>query len=645
MRRLTIFFVAVLSFTGLWLAAGPSALGGPATYVSTYGISMQPSFKAGDLAILKPAATYTVGDVAGYEADTLNKTLVMHRIVETEGDRFVFQGDNNSWLDPDKPTEDQIVGKLWFQIPGGGIWLTRLTSPPVIAAMAFLILLTLSGAEAYARRGRRRRRSMAGSNPGGDFGAWWSIPPKLQPVMTTALVLAGLGVVLAALAFTRPVTTTTTKDSEATQEVEFSYSATVPPTPAYETTQVVSPDPVFRKVTNTVTVAYDYTGPEPGGTARFDARLSTSGGWVWTLPLTSETAFDADTHRATATLNLNEIEARAKAGSEAAGLSSGGDVTITLAPTITTDSGEWQPTAPLSLTTTSLTVSDAEALKVTNPVTSQQTVTTPATMKLLVLTVPVSTARAAAVGLMLLGGLGIAAVLLLAARSGPPPERDVIARRYKQQLVPVADLPTSATTMIDVPDIDSLAKIAKRYALMILHVRTGASDIYFVQDESTTYRYISREIDPYRVAAAAAGVGPAHAAGKPGRAGARGRGPGAAPGMPTVPPPPGPPPSFPPPAAGPPVGAPVAVPVGVPVGAAEAETAPLGAAEARVAEPATDERSSDAAAVTNAPAASEAESSPAPSSATTPDDDAETLAGAEPSPPDADGEDDNPAAS
>jgi hypothetical protein len=56
-------------------------------------------------------------------------TVVMHRIVEVEDGRHTFQGDSNAWLDPEQPTEDQLVGKLALRIPQGGVWLGRATSP------------------------------------------------------------------------------------------------------------------------------------------------------------------------------------------------------------------------------------------------------------------------------------------------------------------------------------------------------------------------------------------------------------------------------------------------------------------------------------------------------------------------------------
>ena len=41
---------------------------------------MEPGFQTGDLAILRPAGSYAVGDVVAYRSESLD-TIVMHRIV------------------------------------------------------------------------------------------------------------------------------------------------------------------------------------------------------------------------------------------------------------------------------------------------------------------------------------------------------------------------------------------------------------------------------------------------------------------------------------------------------------------------------------------------------------------------------------
>ena len=111
------------------------SLGGGTTYVSTHGISMEPGFQTGDLAILRPADSYAVGDVVAYRSESLD-TIVMHRIVAGDANGFVTQGDNNDWLDEDRPTEGEILGTLFLRVPLAGKAIGAVRSPAVLAVLA-----------------------------------------------------------------------------------------------------------------------------------------------------------------------------------------------------------------------------------------------------------------------------------------------------------------------------------------------------------------------------------------------------------------------------------------------------------------------------------------------------------------------------
>jgi signal peptidase I len=147
-----------------WLFIAPASLGGHGAFVSTFGTSMEPRMSAGDLVVTWRSDSYDVGDVAAYRSDTID-TVVLHRIVDREGPRFIFQGDNNDWLDPDEPVLSELVGKEILHIPEGAIWLKRLSSPPAIAVYAFI-----SSAAAP-------QRSPSGAIARGIVGRW-PPPPR-----------------------------------------------------------------------------------------------------------------------------------------------------------------------------------------------------------------------------------------------------------------------------------------------------------------------------------------------------------------------------------------------------------------------------------------------------------------------------------
>jgi len=138
-----------------FMTLAPTAIGGPVSYVVTNGVSMLPKFHAGDLAIVREVDHYQVGQVVAYRSATLHR-VVMHRIVAREGDRFVFKGDSNTFLDLDKPTQSDMIGALWIQVPQGKKSLDFLHAPTTIG-VAVLVLL-LAGTRLRRRRRRRRRR-------------------------------------------------------------------------------------------------------------------------------------------------------------------------------------------------------------------------------------------------------------------------------------------------------------------------------------------------------------------------------------------------------------------------------------------------------------------------------------------------------
>ena len=67
-RAARISALVALVLAAVWLF-WPSALGGGTTYVATHGNSMEPGFHTGDLAILRPADRYAVGDVVAYRSN------------------------------------------------------------------------------------------------------------------------------------------------------------------------------------------------------------------------------------------------------------------------------------------------------------------------------------------------------------------------------------------------------------------------------------------------------------------------------------------------------------------------------------------------------------------------------------------------
>src|SRR5262249_9365599 len=182
----TLVGLGVVGFA--WCFFAPVALGGSTTYVVTEGVSMQPRFHSGDLAIVRPESSYRVGDIVAYRSQML-QTIVLHRIIARDGSRYVFKGDNNDFVDQEHPTARQLVGKLGPTGPRAGrarAWLGRPATSAVGSGVAAVLVL----GSGFGVGARRRRRP-------GD-------PPEREPrgsplAFDAAKMLLGLGLVGAAV--------------------------------------------------------------------------------------------------------------------------------------------------------------------------------------------------------------------------------------------------------------------------------------------------------------------------------------------------------------------------------------------------------------------------------------------------------------
>lgn len=464
------------------VAAAAAFTVGPFATVATQGSSMQPAISAGDLVAVGPLASYDVGDVVAYRSTMLD-TLVLHRIRAIEGDRYVFQGDDNSWVDPEKPTRDELVGEQMLRIPGGAIWLRRATAAPALAAYTFLLLVS-GGAAAGSRRNRRKdRRAVNDSSASSPLVS--SLSPSLRPLAAATALLGLAGVVVSGIAWTRP-TAEPRPGTPAPATMDFSYTATVPSSPAYDGTTVTAPSPVFRALADTVAVTYRYSG-QPGSVT-VTAELSTASGWTTSIPLAG--AVHAGEGTGTVRLELPALEQRAAAASAVIDLPADA-LTVAVVPRVALEhGGEFAPRFTLAL--------DKHILKPTSPLTVNETTNgsgtrdEPATLATLGRSIDIATARVAglvAVVICLLAALALAAA---ARAGGRVAESERIRRRYGSLLLPV--LPVALTPgrpVIDVPDVAALARLAERYGLLVLHWSRSGVDTYVVQDEATTFRYRS----------------------------------------------------------------------------------------------------------------------------------------------------------
>ena len=199
------------------------------------GNSMEPGIAAGDLVVVRDRERYVEGDVVAYKSDDIG--TVLHRIVDVEltpnGPRFVLQGDNNDFLDGDRPDADAIIGESVLHLPGGAKALGLL--PLVMAgSMAAWWVLTTSGAREKA--GPLRTDQATAARRAGGLGA--------------AVAFGGVALVAAMSSTIEPFERSLFHSSS----LELDWSAEVEPSAVYPSGRLTTGDPAFLNAVDTIQV-------------------------------------------------------------------------------------------------------------------------------------------------------------------------------------------------------------------------------------------------------------------------------------------------------------------------------------------------------------------------------------------------------
>ena len=523
-RKLLSTALGLIVLGCLWFWFAPAPLGGSTTYVVTRGISMEPRFHTGDLALVRSQHSYHVGEIVAYQNHMLH-TIVLHRIVGREGAHYIFKGDNNNFLDPERPVASQLVGSLWLHLPGVGADLQSLRSPLLIGLLVAIGFLLLSGVAFTGSRRRRRRERRAGG------GAQPALPRSSRGpgvpvfgVLGIGLVLALPFIVLALIAFTRSPTTRHPYTVPYKQSGRLSYTAQAPTGPTYPSGEAVTGEPLFAHVLNTVDFSFGYGFHAAGrhslkGSASLDALVTSTNGWHTTLVLAPSTRFHGSRALVTGTLDLTSLLALVHSVETATKAS--GSYTLTLLPRVSA-SGRvhavpvrttFAPKIQFSLTpiealpvvagggslATASPTAEHPALSVFAPSASGSAAgsrSEPVSLSLWVGRLSVATARTLARDALLLIVCAVLAALaclrlaLALGRSQPRDESASIRARYGRMIVPVArvwQLP--GVPVIDVEDMEALAQIAEHYDRSILHETVQDGEAFWVTDESGQFRY------------------------------------------------------------------------------------------------------------------------------------------------------------
>lgn len=161
-RRLTVGSVVQgILVVGLAIAIvvfRPLAWGGSTSYAVVVGVSMEPTMRTGDLAIVMRQDTYAIGDVVSYHPSAAPEGEILHRVVGGDAaSGWVTKGDNRPDADPDRSTTANIVGKVVLHLPMAGFLVNSLRNPYVLGVLVALLVMAVAW-DLVATRARRTGR-------------------------------------------------------------------------------------------------------------------------------------------------------------------------------------------------------------------------------------------------------------------------------------------------------------------------------------------------------------------------------------------------------------------------------------------------------------------------------------------------------
>jgi signal peptidase I len=524
-KKLISCALGLIVLGSLWFWFAPTQFGGSTTYVVTHGISMEPRFHTGDLALVRAQSSYHVGEVVAYDSRMLH-TIVLHRIIGRDGSRYVFKGDNNNFVDPEHPRASQLIGALWLHVPGIGATLQSIRSPLLLGALIAVGILILAGS-AFARSRRRLRGRARRSGVGAQ--ARPAHPPRPSGAPAGSIVAVGLllllpFLVLALVAFTRSPTALSQYTIPYRQSGALTYTAQAPPGPAYPEGRVATGEPIFARIVKAIDFNFAYhlqaTGRRQlGGTVALDAKVTSTYGWQRTLSLAPPTRFRGSRAEVAGTLELASLFALMRSVEKTTAATGG--YTLTIVPKVTAAGtvdglpihAKFASKAAFTLTPMEIrsagassgesTSAAAEEQPAANPLTSSTSGTAtaartaPATLTFGVAALSVEEARK--VALLAAAAIVVAVLLLLLflrplqarlATMRPHEEAEQIRAKFGRFIVPVErvwQLP--GVPVIDVADIGALAQIAENYKRSILYEVSEEGEAYWVTDESGQFRY------------------------------------------------------------------------------------------------------------------------------------------------------------
>jgi signal peptidase I len=483
----------------LWFAIAPSQFGGQAAFVIVNGTSMEPLYHGGDLVIVHASADYQVGDIVTYRHPQIGP--VIHRIIGRDGDRWIFQGDNNDFVDSYRPLQSELIGRSWLHLPYAGRALAWLRTP-----LVFTLLILATGGICVSQVLKAKTPHTRGAKRLGNLATQRQPARWPGALVGTFGVLALASLVLAWFAFTRPLLRDVPQELSYQHSGEFHYSAAAPPG-LYDAPEVRNGEPIFRQLAQALNVEFAYTvqadsTADVRGSGRLIAQLSTLNGWKRTIELQPKQSFQGQSLALRGELDLVAIQALIDNLERQTGIKRQQYI-LAFVPEVSVEGTlDGQPLhdtfAPrlefqvdeLQLQLLRDGAGEQDVLRPSKAGLLKRTRSEPNTLAVFGQEWMLSDARLIALIGLALALLGMCAAGVPLVRAMWHDEAARIRLKYGPLIVDSSGgAQATGERIVELATIDDLAKLAEKHGVMILHQANGVTHRYLVHDAAGAYVY------------------------------------------------------------------------------------------------------------------------------------------------------------
>jgi len=466
---------------------------------------MEPDIELGDLVIARVAADYQLDQRVVYRHPQVG--FVFHRIIGQDQDTFLCKGDNNEWTDSYYPQKNDIVGKYWFYLPGGGAFINKLREPLFFVLFTLIILVVLASIFLFQReevpqkKARSKRHIMDTKNTP-------STGESRQEILLVFGIIAIAALIFGLISFSRPLTKTISDNITYKHEGGFEYSAR-DRDGIYDSNLIQTGDPVYLRLTCDVSMVFSYqffsprmTEKEAGditGTYQVNALLSDVDGWKRSFTLVPETEFVGTSFESPMELDLCQVqtlilekEEKTEAKNRWYSLAILPDVKLGGSLDGHPYQDIFKPLIDFQMDTNILRLPEGlEGIVLDGEGVIENDRVIPNAMLIFGKELSITNARGISLiifGISLLGAVYPAWTLVRDLRKS---DISRIQVQYHPLLVDIKDgnPANQVEQVVEVASFADLTKMAERYGAMILHESLGSFHRYSVQDDQTVYQY------------------------------------------------------------------------------------------------------------------------------------------------------------